>query len=1073
MSKRKEDDFPQASEQKRARPEGFSEEDQKVFSQCVSQGCSASQSDSDEAGMIDSVQVENFMGYAKLGPVKFGSNVNFVVGNSGKNALLTALLIGLSGGSLGSTLKEVINEGEDLAIISITLRNRGDEAFKSDLYGDSVTVHHYLNRDGNMGYELKGHAGNLVSSEKEELMELLEHFKIQVQNPLSILPQDMAKQLLRIRDESDRYKLFMEATELEHMREGYSQILERKAKSQQEIEQGVEKLEELRRQGVEIEEHFQTMVALDQKLEILKQEKTWALVNETERRISNMINDINVEDQHTIILNHDLEISRVTYNETLQRYIAIHENVLKLNEEAAMLEPKCIEAKEIARRTDRAYRQATAFYNYSQNELSKLDKVSEQLQDKIGDLKKNLEQAETEKQKKISTLREKISNFKDQEDSLVQEIKCLHQSIEKDDEEHSRIKEEEAFVKDVLNEEKEQLNHLKGYKTDPLKRFGPQIRPLLDAIEDAHKQGYFTHKPIGPLGACIRLREPEHALAIESCLKGLLLDFFCDNHKDEQVLQELMKRFYPTTCPDRPQIIVTSFQCELYDVTDRTAYHPDCSTVLSALEIDEAVVANALIDMRNIEAVLLIKNETLAEIHAEGRPKNCNKILTSCGDQVFEGRYYTPDELRPIYLGDMEEEISHLEKEVQNKMTKLSEFEENVASLQNDIKKNREIIDSHYRHLREIKVKVIDITSEIKDLEDEEESQSIDLSVLEDEAQEIKEEIKEVEEKMKTRKEKMDNLRQPKLEAEQRHEEFRLKCSQVTELVESLMEERNQTGLEVTAHHQSVLHYQNRLKHHIDSIQMIKEELAMKERELEREVAQANYICPERITVTRSSDVLDREIDLLTQRIKSENYTHRTREDITRQYQEAKEKYLDLNGRVNNLRSLIETLDEILVQKYDTYHKSRRNLSLQCKLFFDSLLSQWSFCGEMRFNHKNETLSITVQPEEPTCNDVAALAASRQSFTNFLFILTLWSVTESPFRCLDMIDVYMDRKSRKIAMEMILWISHSYQNHQVIMLSPQYLCTLPPSPFLKIHKMPALQRDRHALPCESSNPKED
>ncbi|XP_051824768.1 structural maintenance of chromosomes protein 6-like [Antechinus flavipes] len=1076
MSKRKEDDFLPATYQKKARPgpEGASEEGlERGFSESVSYGSSVYRSEPQELGIIESIHLENFMGYSKLGPVKFGSNVNFVVGHSGKNALLKALIIGLGGKSLGSSLKEFVKDGEESANISITLRNRGEDAFKADFYGDSITVYQHISVDGSTSYQLINHSGSVISSKREDLMAILEHFKIQVDNPVSILPHKVGRQIMRIRNENDRYKLFMEATELEQMREGYAKILARKLRSQQEIEQGAEQLEELRRQGVEIEEHFQTMGALDQRLENLKQEKTWALVKETERTISNMISDINVEDQHTVILNHDLEVSRVTYNETLQRYIAIHENVVKLNEEAAILEPKYSEAKEIAKRTDRAYRQATAFYNYSQTELAKLDKISEQLHDKIVDLRKNLELAELEKQKKISSLKEQISNFKNQEDSLVQEIKYLHQSIEKDDEDHSRIREEETFVQEILNENQEHLKHLRDYKNDPLKRFGPQIPALLGAIEEAYKQGYFTRKPLGPLGACINLRFPEYALAIETCLKGLLLDFFCDNSKDEQVLQELLKRFYPTTCSDRPQVIVSSFQCEFYDVTERAACHPEYPSVLSALEIEEAVVANTLIDLRNIESVLLIKSENFPTMYAQGRPKNCNRILTVCGDHVFEGRFYTSEELRPIYLGDMEGEISILEKEVENKMAKLSEFQEQVCALQDDIRKNREIIDSHYRHLREIKGNVINLSSEIRDLEDEEENQSVDLSVLEDEAEEIKEEMKEVEKKIETRRETMENLKQPKIDAEQRHEEFRIKCNQVSELVESLMEERNQTGLEVTAQHQSVLHYQNRLRQHIDSLQLVKNELAMKEKELEREIAQANYICPERIEVTRTSDVLDREIDLLTQRIQSENYTNKKREDITKQYQIAKEKYLDLNGKMNNLKSFIETLDEILEQRYETYQKSRKSLSLQCKLFFDNLLSQWSFCGEMRFNHKNETLSITVQPGNAAYGDMGILSANGTSFTNFLFILTLWSVTESPFRCLDTIDIYMDRKSRKIAMDMILWVSHFYQNHQVILLSSQFMTALPQSPLVEILEMPDLENDEQPLPLESANPNQD
>lgn len=39
----------------------------------------------------------------------------------------------------------------------------------------------------------------------------------------------------------------------------------------------------------------------------------------------------------------------------------------------------------------------------------------------------------------------------------------------------------------------------------------------------------------------------------------------------------------------------------------RGVHHPEFPSVLTALEIDHAVVANCLIDVRRIEAILLIK----------------------------------------------------------------------------------------------------------------------------------------------------------------------------------------------------------------------------------------------------------------------------------------------------------------------------------------------------------------------------------------------------------------------------------------------------------------------------------
>uniref|UniRef100_A0A4X2JLE1 Structural maintenance of chromosomes 6 n=1 Tax=Vombatus ursinus TaxID=29139 RepID=A0A4X2JLE1_VOMUR len=1067
-----------AEEQQRAGlgPQGDPSEDrERALAPRVSREAAASPSASAEVGIIESVQLENFMCHAMLGPVKFGPRVNFVVGPRGKSALLSALVIGLGGESLGSSLGEFVKDGEVSATISITLRNRGEDAFKSDLYGASITVQQCITRSGTSSYRLKGQAGNLVSSKKEELTAILGHFNIRVDNPASVLQQEVGRQLLQTTEDGDRYKFFLKVTGLEQRRGEHLEILEQKARSQLEIDLKKEQLEKLKCQGTVIEDRLQKRVALREKLEGLKHEIAWALVSEIERKLDDMSDHISAGDQHTVVLNQKLEASKANFDEAERQHRTIHENMQKLNEEAAALWPGCMQAKEDAKRTDEAYRQVEPVYNSYQNKLNLLDQVAEQLLNKMEDMKKSLELVELEKEEKISMLKEKLKNFEDQEDSLVQDIKHLHQAIAKDGEEHSQISQEESYVQQILHEEKQQLNQWKECRSEPLKRFGAQIPALLEAVDDAHRQANFTFKPIGPLGACIRLRDPEFALAIESCLSGLLLAFFCDNHKDEQILQGLMKRFYPLDSP-QPPIIVSAFECELYDVTDRTAYHPEFPTVLTALEIDKTVVVNTLIDMRGIESVLLIKSNSLAlkVMQAQEPPKNCSKVLTACGDVVFENHYYSCGESRPTYLGDVEIEISNLEKEIENKTAQLLAFQQQESSLEKEQRKNQETLDSHYRHLKEIKISVIRITSEIKDLEDEDKNQSIGLPVLEEEAQEIKAEMKEIEEEMKTRKEEIENLWQLKIDAEQRYEEFKMKRDQVSESIESCMEEEYQAALEVNIQHHFVLHYENDLEQHLNYLQMKKEELAMKKRELERETALAKNICLERKEVTRTVSVLDEEIFVLRKTIRSESCTQGSYEQIRKQYEEVKESCLDLNGKVKNLEKFIKTLDEISTQSYVIYQNDRKSLSLRCKVYFHILLSHWCFDGEMHLDHENETLSITVQPREGTAfSDMPASLGDSHSFSNFVFLLTLWSITESRFRCLDAFDIYMDRNHRKIAMDMILRIAHYQQCRQFILLTPQYRSSLPPSPLIEILQMPDPEREKIILPFQAVHLEEE
>lgn len=64
---------------------------------------------------------------------------------------------------------------------------------------------------------------------------------------------------------------------------------------------------------------------------------------------------------------------------------------------------------------------------------------------------------------------------------------------------------EELDVKHTLSYNQKQLKELRDSKTDRLKRFGPHVPALLEAIDDAYRRGHFTYKPVGPLGICHHL----------------------------------------------------------------------------------------------------------------------------------------------------------------------------------------------------------------------------------------------------------------------------------------------------------------------------------------------------------------------------------------------------------------------------------------------------------------------------------------------------------------------------------------------------------------------------------------
>lgn len=1043
-----------------------------------------------EVGIIESISLKNFMCHACLGPFKFGPNVNFVVGNngSGKSAVLTALIVGLGGKATatnrGYSIKGFVKSGQNSADISITLRNRGPDAFKPDKYGEVVIVEQHISGDGIRHYKLKSQSGHLVSTKKEELNTILDQFNIQVDNPVSILTQEMSKHFLQSKSEADKYKFFMKATQLEQMRDDYSYIMRKKALTNEKIEKQDENLSELKDQVKEKEERYKSLSSLNElleKLEQLKNQMAWALVIEIEKQMQPIKDHIKVEESRTIKYDQKIEEWQIKVNETEENFEATQNQLLKITEEVQILRPQCTALKEDVQGNNKTCKESEATFHRYRTQLKQLEKDHDQLQRRINELRNSVNQSSEadlrKRQERINNLQDQLKTLEARETSTIQQLEQFQHAINKSKDEHYKLGREEQDAKNSVESRKKQLNNLRASRTNQLKRFGESIPALLEAIEEAHRQGRFKKKPIGPLGACLRLKNPEYALAVESCLKSLPLSFCCDNYRDEQVLQTLMSRYFNSG--KRPQINVCEFSNQVYNVKDRAAYHRDFQTVLDVLEIDNPVVANCLVDMRGIEKVLLISNNSKArEVMQQQRaPVNCREAFTAAGDQVFANRYYSSEMDRARYLGsDVEAEISQLELEVNNKMAQVSHFQQQLHSVEEEIKINETHMKTKQMQIRKIQGSVTKIKLEITDLENVDEPQSVDISTLEEEMQDICQRIESHKEKLEQARKKMDVHRKILDEAEQKYKEMKEKINVIAEDADPIKDELNKIDAEVgkCKHHKR--HYEEKKREHMDGIDKLKENLKNKETILEENTAKAKQIFAERIEVTRTPKSIDMEINRLRERINREQERHGNKEEITRQYYDVLETYKNVKSQIKNLKRFMQLLDKIMEERHKAYKIFRRYISLRCKYYFDSMLSQRGYHGKMSFDHKNATLSIAVQPGEgdkAALSDMRSLSGGERSFSTVCFILSLWDTMESPFRCLDEFDVYMDMVNRRISMDMMLKVADSQRYRQFIFLTPQSMSSLPSSRLIRILRMHDPERGQTTLPFRPLDQAED
>jgi chromosome segregation ATPase len=184
-----------------------------------------------EHGILERVECYNFMCHDHF-QVELGPLINFIVGKngSGKSAILTGITLCLGGKASatnrGQSLKSFIKEGRENASIIVRIKNQGDGAYMPDDYGKSIIVERHFSKSGASGFKIKAENGRIVSTKKAELDAITDYFSLQIDNPMNVLSQDMARQFLSTSSPAEKYKFFVKGVQLEQLDQDYRLIEE-------------------------------------------------------------------------------------------------------------------------------------------------------------------------------------------------------------------------------------------------------------------------------------------------------------------------------------------------------------------------------------------------------------------------------------------------------------------------------------------------------------------------------------------------------------------------------------------------------------------------------------------------------------------------------------------------------------------------------------------------------------------------------------------------------------------------------------------------------------------------------
>ena len=253
-----------------------------------------------ENGIIESVECNNFMCHAYL-HVDIGPLINFIIGHngSGKSAVLTALTICLGGKASatnrGGSLKSFIKEGEDTCTLKVKIRNGGETGYQPDIYGSSITVERTFNRAGASGFKLKNANDRLVSTRKGDLEEISDYYALQLDNPISVLTQDQARQFLSGASPVEKYRFFVKGVQLEQLYNDYELLAESIAQAEATFadkKAQIAALQTKRDRAKELLDMVGRQREVRRKIEHLAVQMAWSQVEEQERTLRFVNEDI-------------------------------------------------------------------------------------------------------------------------------------------------------------------------------------------------------------------------------------------------------------------------------------------------------------------------------------------------------------------------------------------------------------------------------------------------------------------------------------------------------------------------------------------------------------------------------------------------------------------------------------------------------------------------------------------------------------------------------------------------------------------------------------------------------------
>ncbi|KAL8807129.1 MAG: hypothetical protein Q9200_004795 [Gallowayella weberi] len=1026
-------------------------------------------------GILESVSCSNFMCHSYL-EVPLGPLINFIIGHngSGKSAILTAITICLGGKATatnrGQSLKSFIKEGTESAVLSVKIKNKGDSAYQPEVYGDSIIVERHFTRSGASNFKMKSVTGRLISTRKADLEEVCDYFALQIDNPMNVLTQDMARQFLSNSTPQDKYKFFMKGTQLEHLDGDYLQIEQSIDRMDQDLAKSLADLgayEEEARKA----KHTLTLSdkhdSLREKIRMIGWQMAWAQVEEVEQSLAQTDDELvkiakylaNAEQkttQHSEIYEAaDLglrDAHRVL--QELQDTLAPHnEKKDQAKEESEAAKNKALGLQAEQRKIKDTMKQAEKRVQRAESDIAEEYRRLEEING--GSHARRLAEID-EKRSQLADAKKRVEEHDSGLNHLEAERRQALQVLE-------RSKEPISDKRQEVQRCEERLNSLVKDKGKQEGAYHPALPRLLRAIQE--HEG-FQQIPIGPIGYHVRLKKPFWSSILEKSFGGMLNSFIVTSKPDQARLTELMARLqckYPIMIGNNGTINTADHEPD-----------PQFETILKVLEIDEDLVRKQLVINSAIEQTILFEDRSEAvNMMTDTRLTNVKICFTpnvkrGSGSRFSYGwggglaeNYLEPFNGPPRMKTDVEFQVNACRAQLQHLRTELNDLERTSRESQTNLKNHEQAIVRHKRESRELRVEMQRLDTDVGRLQDAVDRDSLEegkLDALKEGLEEAKEELTMYQASYGDSVIAVDETREA---MRQLRDKMKVIDDEVAE-IQAKITKAEKKAMKLSGQRDAALRDKNAAFAELEKGQKSKEAIESRRDSLAVTVntftEQANQ-CHSRVAVEEGQTPasLEQKLDKLQGDLaRWEQRLGGSRQEIAEAASRKVRAFQEAKNQVEGVERLAQLLKTTLVNRKERWKLFQRAITARARVQFMWMLSERSFRGKLLANHKEKKLDLVVEPDPTKVvgkgREAKTLSGGEKSFSTICLLLSLWDAMGAPVRCLDEFDVFMDSVNREVSMRKMIEAARYSIGKQFILITPGSMGSVSSSHDVKIIK---------------------